>query len=65
MADVLDLNQSHKPKWELMVLTPNHKWKLINDDTFHVLLLDDTQFNSTREITKQRMESRSGRNATI
>ena len=57
MADVLDLNQSHKPKWELNVLTPNHKWKAVNDDTFHIMLWDEDKFSSRKEVDKDMISS--------
>jgi hypothetical protein len=35
MADILDLNESHKPKWgEINLLTPAHKWMVPNEDKF-------------------------------
>jgi hypothetical protein len=52
MADVLDLNQSHKPKWELNVLAPGHKWKAVNDDTFHIMLWDEDKFSARKEVSK-------------
>ena len=52
MADVLDLNQSHKPKWELCVLAPGHKWKAVTDDKFHILLWDEDKFSARREVSK-------------
>jgi hypothetical protein len=56
MADVLDLNQSHKPKWELSVLAPAHKWMLPNEDKFQIILWDDHKTSVTRSITKKEME---------
>lgn len=52
MADVLDLNQSHKPKWELCVLAPGHKWKAVTDDKFHILLWDEDKFSARKEVSK-------------
>lgn len=52
MADVLNLNLPHKPKWELNVLTPGHKWKAVNDDRFHILLWDDDKFSTRKEVDK-------------
>ena len=57
MADVLDLNQSHKPKWELNVLAPGHKWKAVNDDKFHILLWDDDKFSARKEVSKDMISS--------
>lgn len=52
MADVLDLNLPNRPKWELTVLTPGHKWKAVNDDRFHILLWDDSKFSTRKEVDK-------------
>lgn len=52
MATVLDLNLPHKPKWELNVLTPGHKWKAVNDDSFHILLWDEGKFSTRKEVDK-------------
>lgn len=52
MADVLDLNKPNKPKWELNVLAPGHKWKAVNDDRFHILLWDDSKFSTRKEVDK-------------
>jgi hypothetical protein len=57
MATVLDLNQSHKPKWELNVLGPGHKWKAVTDDKFHILLWDDNRFSARREVSKDMISS--------
>jgi hypothetical protein len=57
MADVLDLNQSHKPKWELNVLGPGHKWKAATDDKFHILLWDEDKFSARREVSKDMISS--------
>jgi len=52
MADVLDLNLPNKPKWELCVLAPGHKWKAVTDDKFHILLWDEDKFSARREVSK-------------
>jgi hypothetical protein len=57
MADVLDLNQSHKPKWELNVLGPGHKWKAVTDTNFHILLWDEDKFSARREVSKDMISS--------
>ena len=57
MADVLDLNQSHKPKWELNVLGPGHKWKSVTDTNFHILLWDDNRFSARKEVSKDMISS--------
>jgi len=57
MADVLDLNQSHKPKWELNVLGPGHKWKAVTDTNFHILLWDDDKFSARKEVSKDMISS--------
>jgi len=57
MADVLDLNLPHKPKWELSVLTSEHKWLGSTSDNFCILLWDDNQMSVTRSVTKKEMES--------
>ena len=55
MADVINLNLPQKPKWELSVLTPKHKWK--NDDAFSVIVRDDENRSTINTIDKQRMSS--------
>ena len=57
MADVLDLNQSHKPKWELNVLGPGHKWKAVTDTNFHILLWDEDKFSARKEVSKDMISS--------
>jgi hypothetical protein len=57
MATVLDLNQSHKPKWELNVLGPGHKWKAVTDDKFHILLWDEDRFSARREVSRDMISS--------
>jgi hypothetical protein len=44
-----------KPKWELNVLTPKHKWKM--DDAFSVIVRDDENRSTINTIDKQRMAS--------
>jgi hypothetical protein len=56
MADVLDLNLPHKPKWELSVLTPEHKWMLPNEDKFQIILWDDNGLSVSNTLTKNQME---------
>jgi hypothetical protein len=57
MATVLDLNQVYKPKWELNVLGPGHKWKSVTDDKFHILLWDEDKFSGRREVSKDMISS--------
>ena len=57
MAAVLDLNQSHKPKWELNVLGPGHRWKAVTDDKFHILLWDEDRFSARKEVSKDMISS--------
>jgi hypothetical protein len=52
IADVLNFNLPHKPKWELNVLSPGHKWKVVNDDMFHIMLWDEDKFSARRELNK-------------
>jgi hypothetical protein len=54
-ATILDLNLPQKPKWELNVLTPAHKWKMDND--FSVIVRDDENRSTINTIDKQRMRS--------
>jgi hypothetical protein len=54
-ATILDLNLPQKPKWELNVLTPKHKWKM--DDAFSVIVRDDENRSTINTIDKQRMAS--------
>lgn len=56
-ATILNLNLPHKPKWQLSVLTPAHKFRTADSDTFHITMWDDSKFRTYREITKQRMKS--------
>ena len=57
MADVINLNLPQKPKWELNVLTPSHKFKAVNDDRFHIVLWDDSKFSSRKEVSKDMISS--------
>jgi len=57
MVDVLDLNLPHKPKWELSVLTSEHKWLGSKSDNFGILLWDDNRMNVTRSVNKEDMQS--------
>ena len=50
MADVLDLNLPHRPKWELNVLAPGHKFKSVTDDRFHILLWDEDRYSTRKEV---------------
>ena len=54
-ATILNLNLPQKPKWELNVLTPKHKWKM--DDAFSVIVRDDENRSTINTIDKQRMAS--------
>jgi hypothetical protein len=54
-ATILNLNLPQKPKWELSVLTPKHKFKQDND--FSVILRDDENRSTINTIDKQRMAS--------
>lgn len=59
-ATVLDLNNPQKPKWELSVITSEHKF-MIGDSTrynsFFVIVRDDEGRSTTSEIHKDRMKS--------
>jgi hypothetical protein len=57
MADVLNLNLPHKPKWELYVLVPGHKWKAVDDDMFHIMLWDEDRFSSRKIVSRDMMKS--------
>ena len=52
MADVLDLNLPHRPKWELNVLAPGHKFKSVTDDRFHILLWDEDRYSTRKEVSR-------------
>lgn len=59
-ATILNLNLPQKPKWELSVLTPQHKF-LVGENTadgiFYVVMWDDNKNHISRHISKQRMKS--------
>jgi hypothetical protein len=57
MADVLNLNLPQKPKWELNVLAPGHKWKAVTDDRFHIMVWDDNRFSTRKEVDRGMMSS--------
>ena len=54
-ATILNLNLPQKPKWELVVLTPRHKFKI--GDTFSIIIRDDENRSTISEVDKKRMES--------
>jgi len=54
-ATVLNLNLPQKPKWELTVLTPKHKFKQDND--FSIILRDDENRSTINTLHKERMQS--------
>jgi hypothetical protein len=54
-ATILNLNSPQKPKWELTVLTPAHKFKM--DDTFSIILKDDENRSTVSTLHKERMQS--------
>ena len=54
-ATILNLNLPQKPKWELNVLTPAHKFK--QDNHFSITMWDDQDFLTIRQITIERMKS--------
>ena len=55
MATILNLNLPQKPKWELSVLTDEHKFK--HDDCFHIILRNENNISSTTMATKEMMKS--------
>ena len=59
-ATILNLNLPQKPKWELSVLTPQHKF-IVGENTadgiFFISMWDDNKFIATRKMNKQRMKS--------
>lgn len=57
IADVLNLNLPQKPKWELVVLTPAHKFRAVNDNRFHIMLWESNKYSSRYEIDKDMMAS--------
>jgi hypothetical protein len=54
-ATILNLNLPQKPKWELHVLTPAHKFK--QDNHFSITMWDDHDFLTRRQLTIQTMRS--------
>ena len=60
-ATILDLNHiGQKPKWELSVLTPQHKFILgenTADGIFYIVMWDDNKNHISRHVSKQRMKS--------
>jgi len=59
-ATVLNLNLPQKPKWELSVLTPQHKF-IVGENTadgiFFISMWDDNKFSASRKMNKQMMKS--------
>ena len=55
-ATILNLNLPHKPKWELTVLTPQHKFKGY-DDTFSIIVRDDENRSTINSVDKVGMAS--------
>ena len=59
-ATILNLNLPQKPKWELSVLTPQHKFILgenTADGIFYIVMWDDNKNHISRHVSKQRMKS--------
>ena len=59
-ATILDLNLPQKPKWELVVLTPKHKFLVGSSPevgTFFITMRDDENRTTINSIDKQRMAS--------
>lgn len=59
-ATILNLNLPQKPKWELSVLTPAHKFRTgvdRNSQTFYITMWDENKMVTNSEITKERMKS--------
>ena len=59
-ATILNLNLPQKPKWDLSVLTPQHKFILgenTADGIFYIVMWDDNKNHISRHVSKQRMES--------
>jgi hypothetical protein len=54
-ATILNLNLPQKPKWELSVLTPKHKFK--QDDVFSIILKDDENRSTINSVDKVCMAS--------
>ena len=57
MADVLNLNLPQKPKWELVVLTTENKFRAVVDDMFHIMLWDEDKFSSRKTVSRNMMKS--------
>jgi len=59
-ATILNLNLPQKPKWELSVLTPQHKF-IVGENTadgiFFISMWDDNRFSASRKMNKQMMKS--------
>ena len=59
-ATILNLNLPQKPKWELSVLTPQHKF-IVGENTadgiFYIVMWDDNKNHISRHVSKQRMNS--------
>jgi hypothetical protein len=59
-ATILDLNLPHKPKWELVVLTPKHKFLVGSSPevgTFFITMRDDENRSTISTLHKERMQS--------
>lgn len=59
-ATILNLNLPQKPKWELSVLAPQHKFLLgenTADGIFYIVMWDDNKNHISRHVSKQRMKS--------
>ena len=56
-ATILNLNLPQKPKWELTVLTPKHKFKILQDNDFSIILRDDENRSTINSIDKVCMAS--------
>jgi hypothetical protein len=54
-ATILNLNLPQKPKWELSVLTPKHKFK--QDNHFSIIVRDDENRSTINSIDKVCMAS--------
>jgi len=54
-ATILNLNLPQKPKWELSVLTPKHKFK--QDNHFSIILKDDENRSTINSVDKVCMAS--------
>ena len=55
-ATILNLNLPQKPKWELTVLTPEHKFKGY-DETFSIIVRDDENRSTINSVDKKSMAS--------